>query len=83
MDWLRQQDSFWKKFTSKLEEAGFKASIVDPCIFQHKDDRGLSILIRYIADLLIIGNPETNGSTIDDLKQYFEIKEVSERAKHV
>ena len=64
----------WKNLTSKLEEAGFKPSVVDPFLFQHKDDRGLSILIMYIDDLLIIGKPETNESTIDDLKQYFEIK---------
>ena len=28
----------------------------------------------YIDDLLIIGKPETHESTIDDLKQYFDIK---------
>ena len=65
---------FWKKFASKLKEAGFKPNIVDPCLFQCKDDRGLSILIMYVDDLLIIGKPEKNESTIDDLKQYFEIK---------
>ena len=27
---------FWKKLTNKLKEAGFKPSIVDPCLFQHK-----------------------------------------------
>ena len=64
---------FWKKLTSKLKEAGFEPSIMDPC-FQCKDDRGLSILIMYIDDLPIIGKLETNESTVDDLKQYFEIK---------
>ena len=63
---------FCKKLTSKLKKARFEPSIVDPCLFEHKDDRGLSILILYIDDLLIIGNPETNESSIDDLKQYFE-----------
>ena len=29
----------------------------------------------YIDELLIIGKPETTESTIDDLKQYFDIKE--------
>ena len=28
----------------------------------------------YIDDLLIIGKPETNESTINDLKQYFDTK---------
>ena len=65
---------FWKKLTCKLKEAGFKPSIVDPCLFQCKGNRGLSILIMYIDDLLIIGKPETNESTIHDLKQYFDIK---------
>ena len=65
---------FWKKFNSKLNQAGFKPSIADPCLFQHNDDRGLSILIKYIDDLLIIGKPETNENTINDLKQYFDIK---------
>ena len=65
---------FWKKLTSKLKEAGLEQSIVDPCLFQHNNDRGLSILIMYIDDLLIIGKPETNESTINDLKQYFDIK---------
>ena len=65
---------FWKKLTSKLKEAGFEPSIVDPCLFQHNDDRRLSILIMYIDDLLIIGKPETNENTINDLKQYFDIK---------
>ena len=72
MDWLRQQDSFGK-VTGKLKEAGFTPCIVDPCLFQSKDDRGLSILIMYIDDLLIIGKSETNESTVDDLKQYFGI----------
>ena len=65
---------FWKKLTSKLKEAGFKPSIVDPCLFQCNNVRGLSILIMYIDDLLIIGKPETNENTINDLKQYFGIK---------
>ena len=38
------------------------------------EDRGLSILIMYIDDLLIIGKPETNENTINDLKQYFDRK---------
>ena len=42
---------FWKKVTSKFKEAEFEPSIVDPCLFQHNDDRGLSILIMYIDDL--------------------------------
>ena len=65
---------FWKKLTSKLKQAGFQPSIVDPCLFHCKDDRGLSILIMYIDDLLTIGKLQTNESTIHDLKQYFEIK---------
>ena len=65
---------FRKKLTSKLKEAGFEPSIVDPCLFQHNNDRGLSILIMYIDDLLIIGKPETHENTINDLKQYFDIK---------
>ena len=65
---------FWKKLTSKLKEAGFEPSIVDPCLFQCEHHRGVKILIMYIDDLLIIGKLETNESTIDDLKQYFEIK---------
>ena len=59
---------FWKKLTSKLKEAGFEPSIVDPCLFQCNDDRGLSVLIVYIDDL------ETNENTINDLKQHFDIK---------
>ena len=64
---------FWKMLTSKLKEAGFKPSIVDQCLFHCKYDGGLSILIMYIDDLLIIGKLKTNESTIDDFKQYFEI----------
>ena len=65
---------WWKKLTSKLKEAGFKPSIVDPCLFQCNNDRGLSILIMYIDYLLVIGKPETKEKTINDLKQYFDIK---------
>ena len=65
---------FWKKLTNKLKEARFEPSIVDPCLFQCNGDRGLSILIMYIDDLLIVGKPETNENTINDLKQYFDIK---------
>ena len=65
---------FWKKLTSKLKEAGSKPSIVDPCLFQCKDNRGSSILIMYNDDLLIIGKPETYESAIDYLIQYFDIK---------
>ena len=43
-------------------------------LFQCKDNRGLSILIVYIDDLMIIHNPETNESTINDLKLFFEVK---------
>ena len=43
---------FWKKLTSKLKEAGFEPSLVDPCLFQCNNARGLSILIMYIDDLL-------------------------------
>ena len=63
-----------EKLTSKLKEAGFEPSIVDPCLFQCNDDRGLSILRMYIDDLLVIGKPETTENTINDLKQYFDIK---------
>ena len=71
---VQSAKQFWKKLTSKLKDAGFKPSIVDPCLFQHKDNRGLSILIMYINDLLIIGKLERNESTINDLKLYFDIK---------
>ena len=47
---------------------------MDPCLFQNDDDRRLTILIMYIDDLLIIGKPQTNENTINDLKQYFDIK---------
>ena len=47
---------------------------MDTCLFQHNNDRGLSILIKYIEDLLIIGKPETNENTINDLKQYIDTK---------
>ena len=69
--WVQAARQFRKKLTSKLKEAGLKPSIVDPCLFQCNGDRGLSILIMYIDDLLIIGKPETNENTINDLKQYF------------
>ena len=59
---------FWKKLTSKLKEAGFEPSNVDLCLFQCNNDRGLSTMIMYIDDLLIIGKPETNENTINDLK---------------
>ena len=65
---------FWKKLTSQVKEAGFEPSVVDPCLFQCNNDKGLSILIMYIDYLLIIGKPETNENTINDLKQYFDIK---------
>ena len=68
---------FWNKLTSKLKVAGFTPSTVDPCLFQHRDNRGISILIMSIDDLLIIGKPETNESTINDLMQYFDIKKPS------
>ena len=61
----------------KLKEAGFTPSIVDPCLLQCKDDRGVSILIMYVDDLLITGKPETNENTIDDLKQYLELKKAT------
>ena len=54
-----------QKLTSKLKEAGFEPSIPDPCLFQHNNNRGFSILIMYIDDLLIIGKPETNENTIN------------------
>ena len=47
---------------------------MDLCLFQCNRDGGLSILIMYVDDLLIIGKPETNENTIKDLKQYFDIK---------
>ena len=58
----------------KLKEAGFEPSNVDPCLFQHNNNRGLSILIMYIDDLLINCKTETNESIINDLKQSFDIK---------
>ena len=42
--------------------------------FNAKIDSGLSILIKYIDDLLTIDKPETNENTINNLKQYFDIK---------
>ena len=64
----------WKKLTCKLKEAGFKPRFVDPCLIQCNNDRGLSILIMYIDDLLIFGEPEMNVNTMNDLMQYFDIK---------
>ena len=71
---LQAARQYLKKLTSKLKEPGFKPSIVDLCLFQHNDDRGLTILIMYIDDRLIIGKPGMNENTINDLKQYFDIK---------
>ena len=66
---------FWKKVVDKMQEVGFQLSEADPCMLYREDERGISIIIIYIDDMLIIGKDEAIDAAIKVLQGHFQFKD--------
>ena len=66
---------FWKKVVDKMQEGGFQLSAADPCMSYREDERGISIIIIYIDDMLIIGKEEAIDAAIKVLQGQFQFKD--------
>ena len=66
---------FWKKIVDKMQEGGFQLSEADPCMLYREDERGVSIIIIYIDDMLIIGKEEAIYAAIKVLQGHFQVKD--------
>ena len=72
---VRAARQFWKKIVDKMLGGGFKLSEADPCMFYKEDEKGVSIIIIYIDDMLIIGKEEAIDDTIRVLQGHFQVKD--------
>ena len=66
---------FWKKIVDKMQGGGFELSEADPCILYKEDEKGVSIIIIYIDDMLIIGKEEAIHDAIKVLQGHFQVKD--------
>ena len=54
---LKQAPHAWfERFSSVVEAAGFTASIHDPAVFTYTSSRGRTILLLYVADMILTGD---------------------------
>ena len=66
---------FWKKIVDKMQEGGFKLGGAHPCMLSKEDEKGVSIIIIYIDDMLIIGKEEAIDAAIKVLQGHFQVKD--------
>ena len=67
---------FWKKFvnTAKKESFGFHVSHADPCMIYKQNELGISIIIMYVDDMLIIGKKEQIQEFTNKIQKQFSVK---------
>ena len=67
---------FWKKFvdTIKKESFGFTISRADPCMLFIENESGISIIIMYVDDMLIIGKKEQIQDFASNIQKEFSVK---------
>lgn len=73
---LKQAPRAWySPFSSFLISRGFILSFIDPSLFVHHSKTGLTILLIYVNDILLIGG-DTNIIThlLHDFQQHFDMK---------
>ena len=58
---LKQAPRTWfERFNSVVEAAGFTASIHDPAVFTYTSSRGRAVLLLYVDDMILIGDDPTH-----------------------
>ena len=50
--------AWFERFSSVVQAAGFSASEHDPALFTHTSDRGRTLLLLYVDDMLITGDDQ-------------------------
>ena len=65
---------FWKKIVDKMQEGSFKLSQADPCMLYKEDEKGVSIIIIYIDDMLIIDKEEAIDDAVKVLQGHVQVK---------
>ena len=67
---------FWRKFvdTIKKEPFGFTVSPADPCMLFKENNLGISIIIMYVDDMLIIGKKEQIQEFATMIQKEFSVK---------
>src|SRR5207244_3805117 len=62
---LKQAPCAWfERFVSVLRAAGFSPSGHDPALFIHLSPRGRTLLLLYVADMLITGDNDVQVSLV-------------------
>jgi len=74
---LKQSGRMWyNRLSESLLKEGFKNNLISPCVFIRKSTYGFVIIVVYVDDLNIIGNPEEIERTTKYLKNEFEMKDL-------
>jgi len=56
---LKQSGRMWyNRLSESLLKEGFKNNLISPCVFIRKSTSGFVIIVVYVGDLNIIGNPK-------------------------
>ena len=76
---LKQAPRAWfVKFSSTISQHGFSGSSFDTALFLRRFDHGITILLLYVDDMIIIGDDDMQG--IQNLKHFigcqFEMKDL-------
>ena len=66
----------WGKFINitKQEHFGFEVSPADPCMLFKENELGVSIIIMYVDDMLIIGKKEQIQEFVNKIQKEFSVK---------
>ena len=74
---LKQSGRMWyNRLSEYLLKEGYKNDPICPCIFIKKSGSEFAIIVVYVDDLNIIGNPKELLKAVDYLKKEFEMKDL-------
>ena len=75
--------AFWEQLLECMEDMDKKRSTADPCLYFEWTANGLVIIVSWIDDNLIIGNPEAVKIAKEQLTNRFECEECGELNEYV
>lgn len=74
---LGQAPKEWhKKFDQVMRSNGFRINECDKCVYFKNTPNGYVIISLYVDDMLILGSDENIDSTMEMIKNNFEVKDM-------
>lgn len=75
---LKQAPRAWnQKFNDVARVVGFETSLLDPCLYHMKSERGLALMCLHVDDgLLCASNQSLINEIIGEFSRHFEVKSI-------